>query len=79
MEEQLNKLEGIRPLLLKADALRAVSWLRLNDVPPIINNVPEKRNVKNTSASLRMALPALRRRARRRGVVLARLSRWVVT
>lgn len=26
-EEQLNKLEGIRRLLLRAEAVRAVSWL----------------------------------------------------
>lgn len=72
-EQRLNRLEGICCLLLQVEAAHALSWLWHNDVLPVINAVGNVRQGNSTSTSLRMALPALRRRARRRGVVLTLL------
>ena len=71
-EEQLYGLEGIRRLLLRVEAIHAVSWLWPNDVP-IIGRAPKSsRGGKTTSTSLRMMLPVLRRRTRRRHYALLR-------
>ena len=76
-EEQLHGLEGIRRLLLRAEVVHAISWLWPNDTPMISRAAEGTRTGKNTSTPLRMMLPALRRRARRRVVLLgACAGRW---
>ena len=64
-EEQLNRLEGIRRLLLRVDAAHAVSWLWHNDVPMIGCALGGSKKDKGTPTLLSAMLPALRRRARR--------------
>ena len=69
-QEQLHGLEGIRRLLLRVKAVHGVSWLWPNDVP-IIGRAPESSSRRKiASTPLGMMLPALRRRARRRVVLL---------
>lgn len=75
-EEQQNALEGIRRLLWRVEAVRATSGLWRSHISSIIDAAKEQPEIKITSTWLRMTLPALRRRARRRGVVLAALFRW---
>ena len=77
-EEQLHGLEGVRRLLMRVDAVHAVSWLWHNAVP-IIERAPETpRRGMTASTSLTMMLPALRRRtSRRRRVLLRALFRSV--
>lgn len=74
-EEQLHSLERIRRLLLQVDAVHATSWLWYSDAPSTISAAAEKNKNKTTSNLLRMTLPTLSRRARRRGVVLTPLLR----
>lgn len=70
-EEQLNSLEGIRRLLLQVEAVHAMSWLWHVDAPSATDaSSQEKLKINNTSTPLMTALPTIRRRARRRGVVL---------
>ncbi len=79
-EDQLHRLEGIRRLLLRVEAVHAVSFLWPVDAPSIIGTAAEdgaSRKVA-TSTPFRMMLPILRRRARRPRVLLACLFRWVV-
>ena len=77
--EQLHRLEGIRRLLLRVDAVHAVSWLWHNDDVPTTGRSPESsERDKATLVLLGMTLPVLRRRARRRGVILGALFRLVV-
>ncbi|CAM9295066.1 unnamed protein product, partial [Hapterophycus canaliculatus] len=81
-EEQVLKLEGIRQMLLRVDAVRAISWLWPSD--PTVTSVVQaagnkKSGTKTTSmtgmTSLVLMLPTLRRRNERRGVLLAALCR----
>lgn len=74
-EEQLQQLEAARRLLLQVEAIHATSWLW----PSAMCLVGAKDTRKTTEAStpLREMVPILRRRARRRGGLLAALSRWV--
>ena len=78
-EEQLHRLEGIRRLLLRVEAVYAVSFLWPVDVPSVICTTAEGtgRTVA-TSTLLKMMLPILKRRARRPRVLLAALFRLVV-
>ena len=75
-EEQMNARKVIRRLLLQVEAVHAMSWLWPSDIPSAIIDTAKSAI---TSTSLRMTLPTLRRRAKRLGMVLAPLSRWVVT
>ena len=77
-EEQLDRLEGIRRLLLRVDAAHAVSWLWHNDVPMIGCTLGGSKKDKGTPTPLSAMLPALRRRARR-GVVVRALFRSVMS
>ena len=78
-EEQLNGLEGIRRLLLRVQAVHAVSWLWPNGIPRNISAAQGPRGGRINSTPLRMMLPVLRRGARRKSAVLLRaLFRWVV-
>lgn len=85
-EETLNMLEAIRRLLLRVEAVHAVSWLwhTSGDVPVISHAAQDKARTKTVASSaaaavaatpLRRMLPILRRRANRRGVLLASLFR----
>lgn len=75
-EEQLNGLEGIRRLLLRVQAVHAVSWLWLSQAPP-----PAVGGGKNatTLAPLAVLSPIVERRVARRGALLTALFRSVVT
>ena len=77
-EEQLHRLEAIRCLLLRVDAVLAVSWLWRNAVPHIAGAAVgvTGRNKKISPTLLRTMLTILRRR--RRGALLSAQFRWVV-
>ena len=77
-EDRLHRLEGIRRLLLRVEAVHAVSWLWHSEAPSVVRGTEGARAAMTTSASLARMLPLLRRRARRRGVSWATLFRWVV-
>lgn len=82
-EEMLHALQAVRRLLLRVEAVHAVSWLWPNDIPSIAHT-PEGTSRSNTvSTPLRMMMPLMRRRARRPRVLLARvllaaLFRWAI-
>eukprot|EP00752_Nemacystus_decipiens_P005462 g4948.t1 len=69
-EDQLHKLEAIRRLLLTVDAVHATSWLWQKNVPPLGDAAKKKkrRKAKTSLTELRTMLPALRRRAGKRGL-----------
>ena len=76
--DQLHRLEAIRRLLLRVEAVHAVSWLWPRNVltfAPAASNRTGRS--KTTSSPLASMLPVLRRRARRRDAVFAALFRWV--
>lgn len=75
-EEQLHKMEAIRRLLLRVEAVRAVSWLWFTDAPPVGRVEEVAREGSLTSAPLGRMMPALRRRSARRGMLLAPLFRY---
>ena len=78
-EEQLHGREAARRLLLRVEAVRAVSWLwHIN--APFARRVERDGTGKTETASspLRGMLPILRRRARRHGLVLAPVFRLVM-
>ena len=75
MEEPLHRLEGIRRLLLRVEAVHAVSFLWPVLLPSIIGMAEGASRAMVTSIPLRMMLPVLRRRARRPRVLLAALWR----
>lgn len=89
-EEQLNRLEAIRRLLSRVEAVHAVSWLwtsRSSGDAPDVARTAESSTRTNSMVSaptpptptpLTSMLPILRRRARRPCVLLAPLLRWVV-
>lgn len=89
-EDRLNELKGTRRLLLRVEAVHAMSWVFAGrdrsrhvllwpyDVPPVVDAGEAKRENEITSKSLTVTLPTLRRRARRCGVALAPLFSWVV-
>lgn len=77
-ERQLNRLEAIRRLLLRVEAVHAVSWSWASTSAPAVVHAAEGSGRKRAaSGSVRMMMPVLRQRARR-GVLLAPLFRWVV-
>ena len=77
-EKQLHWLEGIRRLLLRVEAVHAVSFLWQNDGPVTSHAIEGTSEAKAASTSLEMTLPTLRRRARRRGILLGALFRCVL-
>ena len=79
-EAQLHNLEATRRLLLRVEAVRAVSWLWPSDARSVNNPAVEGiAGTKRKSAPLTTMLPILRRRTRRRAVLRgALLSRWVM-
>lgn len=80
-EETLNIVEGVRRLLLRVVAVHAVSWLwhSSSDTPAASRAAADIARTRTASAMistpLTRMLPILRRRANRRGVVLASLFR----
>lgn len=71
-EGKLRRLDAIRRLLLRVEAVHAISWLWANVAAG---------GASKTRAALILltsTLPILRRRARRPGTVLAPLFRWVM-
>ncbi len=79
---QFHKLERIRRLLSRVEAVHAISLLWPVDIPPMIGatekGIPTASRRVAASTPLTRMLPILRRRAKRPAVVLAALSRWVV-
>lgn len=69
-EEQLNALEGIRRLLLRVEAVYAVSWLWCTDRVSASSAADCARKNKLLSPLVGSTLPVLRRRAARPGVLL---------
>ena len=78
-ESQLHGLEAIRRLLMRVEAVHAVSWLWANDAAFAHAAVEGTGTATEaTSTPLVSMLPTLRRRAGRPRVLLAALFRWVV-
>lgn len=78
-EKLLHKLEAIRRMLLQVEAARAVSWLwPSGDEPPIAPAAISLSNTKVAPAPLVSMVSILKCRARRRGVLVAALNRWVM-
>ena len=77
-EEQLHKLEGVRRLLLRVEAVHALSWLWPAGTPFAIRTAAAANSTEMVSTSLTRMLPLLRRRAGSPRVLLAALCRWVV-
>lgn len=79
-EEQLNSMEGTRRVLMRVDAVRAVSWLWPRDAASADQAAAAEGTCKPkvTSGPLTSMMPILRRRARRPRVLLAALFRWAV-
>eukprot|EP00752_Nemacystus_decipiens_P018242 g16370.t1 len=78
-EEQLNKLEAARRLLMRVEAVHAVSWLWPRDHPAPDPRAAAGGGASTTSATetaLKMTLPALRRRARRPRLIVAPMFRY---
>lgn len=79
-DEQLHRLQLIRRLLLRVEAVHATSWLWQNAFPRIGlaaggTAATETESTSTTGPQLRTMLPILMRRARTRGFVMARLCR----
>ena len=74
-QKQLHGLEGIRRLLLRVEAVHAVSWLWPATVPSIVRAVGGTGMAKKSSTPMKLMLPILRRRASRPRVLLAALFR----
>ena len=81
-KEQLGRLEGVRRLLLQVNAVHATSWLWGKGAPHIGRPVQYARRTATAAAvtgtSLAAMLPVLRRRARKHGVLVAPLLRFVL-
>lgn len=78
--KQLDKLEAIRRLLLRLEAVHAVPWLWPSDAPSMPPVAVEATNgtKKATPTPVTLMLPILRRRARKPRVLLAALFRCVL-
>lgn len=78
-EEQLSRLEAVRRLLLRVEAVHATSWLWPSSAASIAQGAADVRaGAETESTRLTSTLQLLRHRARRRGVLLRALSRWAV-
>ncbi|CAM9890975.1 unnamed protein product [Scytosiphon promiscuus] len=75
-EEQLRGLEGVRQLLLRAEAVQAISWLWPREFPAVARAAQGNRAKPSVSGPLASMLPLMVRRARRRRVLLAAMSRY---
>ena len=82
-ESELNSLEASRRLLMRVEAVHALSWLWPSDDPSITHagaarGTTSKGKAKKVSTPLLSMLPIVRRRVRRPKVLLAALFRWVM-
>lgn len=80
-EEHLHRLQAVRRLLLRVEAIHAVSWLWRSDGAPSIGHAAEvaTSETKTASAPLISVLsPVAWRKPKKHGVLLAALFRWVV-
>ncbi len=77
--EQLHKLEGVRRLLLRVEAVHASSWQWPVNLPAVVHTAVKGTRETKVRPPLKRMLPLLRRRARRPRVILAALRRWVVS
>ncbi|CAM9847269.1 unnamed protein product, partial [Hapterophycus canaliculatus] len=77
-KEQLNRLEGIRHLLLQAGAVHAVSWLWASESRCIANSTRRATKTRTLLTQLRTMMPMMRRQAGARRVVWTAAFRWVV-
>ena len=78
-EEQLQSLRATRRLLLRVEAVRAVSWLWPSDPPSVVPAAAEGARGGSTAfGQLATMLPISRRRARRPRVFLGALCRLVM-
>ncbi|CAM9969019.1 unnamed protein product [Pylaiella littoralis] len=75
-EKQLEILADTRRLLLRVEAVHAVSWLWPGDVPSIADGVGRTGRTKKTSTSLRTMLPIVRRTSGTHCVLVAALCRY---
>lgn len=73
-EEELDGLEGIRLLLMRVEAVHAVSWLWYTGPAPIAREGTRKSS-NTTSPPVRTMMPILGHRAARPGVVLRSMFR----
>lgn len=82
-EEKRHTLEAIRRLLLRVDAVHALSWLwrhgcsRADDRAAKGKVASKGQTAAAPDTPLRRMLPLMRRRARRRGMPLPAMFRWV--
>lgn len=78
-KEELHTLEAIRRLLLRVEAVLAVSWLWPSLIPAVADppegSTRSKTAPMTSGAPLRMVLPIPRKRTERRDVLLAALFR----
>lgn len=78
-DEQLDRLEAVRRLLLRVQAVHATSWLWHSGTPSTVTAAAGTSKTTSTSRAstpqLALVLPILRRR--RRGALLAPVLRWV--
>lgn len=79
-EEQLGRLEAVRRLLLRVEAVHATSWVWPSSAAASVaqDAAEVKAGAETESTRLTSTLQMLRRRATRRGVLLRALSRWAV-
>ncbi|CBJ31235.1 EsV-1-199 [Ectocarpus siliculosus] len=78
-EEQLKKLKAIRRLLLRVEAVHAVSWLWSTDISTITHSTAHgtDRTIATSTTGTPLML-MMRRRTKRREVPLSALLRWEV-
>ncbi|CAM9809322.1 unnamed protein product [Ectocarpus sp. 12 AP-2014] len=76
--EKLNKLEVIRRLLLREEAVHAVSWLWPSDIPTIVHATAKgtSRTTATSTAATPLIMLMMRRRTRGRKGPLAALLRY---
>ncbi|CAN0338029.1 unnamed protein product [Pylaiella littoralis] len=78
-EEQLHRLEAIRRLLLRVEAVRSVCWLWPRDVhSSIAQAVASRSKTEMTSAPLISTSPICRKKAERHDELMARVLGWVM-
>lgn len=77
-ESQLHDMEAIRRLLLRVEAVHAVSWLWASEATTYAAAEATGRAVKAPPTPLIVMLPILKRRAGRPRRLLTALFRWVV-
>lgn len=78
-EEQLHRLERIRRLLMRVEAVHAISLLWPSKTPITAMRAPQTASsTKTTSASLRKMLTLLRRSTGARRTLMATVFRWAL-